>query len=94
VVLPTQESTNTIKNINQNIFLLMYISNPIVNDAEKDKNYYFNAPMYLRRKKNFFNDSGDVSGRGVGFSHGLGPWKYMREGGAIIMFKVLLEKCF
>jgi hypothetical protein len=32
----------------------MYISNPIVNDAEKDKNYYFNAPMYLRRKKNFF----------------------------------------
>jgi hypothetical protein len=46
-----QESTNTIK-----IFLLMYISNPIVNDAEKDKNYYFNAPMYLRRKKTFFNE--------------------------------------
>jgi hypothetical protein len=39
----------------------MYISNPIVNDAVKDKNYYFNAPMYLRRKKTFFNDSGDVS---------------------------------
>jgi hypothetical protein len=45
----------------------------------------------MQHKSDFAISGTSGTVRGVGFSHGLWPWKYLREGGAITSEKSVNE---